>query len=250
MRFALSLAALSLALSAKADDAQWPDYTKFGNMFYSGPTSNGAYITKATYSMIPPSTPCGYHSGTTEQEELSLWIGVQADPTGKDVMDMNFVQPLLNWAPNQKVTGCETDSEHWCIAASTYTPSGQQGQSYKEIPTGSQLDFTNSDSNVNQTVWIAGELISTQADSSGMKPSVFYSGNECSLYSCGTLNGYSWSNITLHLNEADEKYGNSFTLTNATSTGATTSDGGKTWHIEEIKIAKDYLYVNGSQLEC
>lgn len=104
MLSALSLAALSLALGVKADDAQWPDYTKFGNMFYSGPTSNGAYITKATYSMVPPATPCGYHDGTKEQEELALWIGVQADPTGKDVMDMNLVQPLLNWAPDQSLT--------------------------------------------------------------------------------------------------------------------------------------------------
>ncbi|KAF4307739.1 hypothetical protein GTA08_BOTSDO03764 [Botryosphaeria dothidea] len=250
---ALSLAALSLALGVKADDAQWPDYTKFGNMFYSGPTSNGAYITKTAYSMVPPATPCGYHDGTKEQEELALWIGVQADPTGKDVMDMNFVEPLLNWAPDQSLTGCNTDVDHWCIAASTYTPQGQQGQTYVEVPSDSQIDFTifvDSDNKVNQTAWVNGAVISTQADSAGLKPAVFYSGNECSLYSCGTLDGYSWSNITLHLSEADEKFGDTFTLTGATSTGAKTSDGGKTWTVEEIKINKDYLYVDGSKTDC
>lgn len=104
MHSALSLAALSLALGVSADEAQWPDWVHFGNLFYSGPTSNGAYITNATYSLIPPSTPCGYTTGTTDHEELSVWIGVQADPTGKDVDDMNLVQPLLNWAPDQQTT--------------------------------------------------------------------------------------------------------------------------------------------------
>lgn len=100
MRSSLSLASLSLALGATA--APWSDGSKYGNMFYSGPTSN-AYITKATYSVVPPDTPCNYHTGLP-QEELSLWVGVQADPTNKDVMDMNLVQPLVTWPPNQSLT--------------------------------------------------------------------------------------------------------------------------------------------------
>ncbi|KKY16638.1 hypothetical protein UCDDS831_g06886 [Diplodia seriata] len=250
MRSSLSFASLSLVLGATAEP--WSDGSKYGNMFYSGPTSN-AYITKATYSVVPPDAPCNYHTGVP-QEELSLWVGVQADPTNEDVMDMNLVQPLLNWAPNQSLSGCDTDNEHWCVAASTYAPSGQTGQTYQVVPTGSQLDFeisVNSETTkIDQKVWIAGELVSSQSDSAGMKPAVFYGANECVGYSCGTLKGYTWSNITVHLSAADENYGNTFSLSNATSSGATTSDSGKTWHIDSIKFAKDYLYDDDSVQEC
>ncbi|KAL1639219.1 hypothetical protein SLS58_008187 [Diplodia intermedia] len=229
MRSSLSFASLSLVLGATAEP--WSDGSKYGNMFYSGPTSN-AYITKATYSVVPPDAPCNYHTGVP-QEELSLWVGVQADPTNGDVMDMNLVQPLLNWAPNQ---------------------TGQTGQTYQVVPTGSQLDFeisVNSETTkIDQKVWIAGELVSSQSDSAGMKPAVFYGANECVGYSCGTLKGYTWSNITVHLSAADENYGNTFSLSNATSSGATTSDSGKTWHIDSIKFAKDYLYDDDSVQEC
>lgn len=32
---------------------------------------------------------------------------LQADPTNEDVMDMNLVQPLLNWAPNQSLRSAD-----------------------------------------------------------------------------------------------------------------------------------------------
>lgn len=54
----------------------------------------------------------------------------------------------------------------------------------------------------------------------------------------------------MHLSAADENYGNTFSLFNATSSGPTTSDGGKTWHIDSIEFAKDYLYEDGSVQEC
>lgn len=99
-------AALSLALraSAQSSDESWYQNYKFGNMFYSGPTSGGAYITKATYSMAPPAIPCNYATGSNPQEELALWIGVQESPANKDVLQLSFVQPLLNWAPDQQMT--------------------------------------------------------------------------------------------------------------------------------------------------
>lgn len=100
MRSSLSLASLSLALGATAEP--WSNGRKYGSTFYSGPTSN-AYITKATYSVVPPDTPCNYHT-ELPQGELSLWVGVQDDPTYRDLVDMNLVQPLVNWAPDQSLT--------------------------------------------------------------------------------------------------------------------------------------------------
>ncbi|KAK0664154.1 hypothetical protein DIS24_g623 [Lasiodiplodia hormozganensis] len=213
MRSSLSLVSLSMALGATAEP--WSDGRKYGSSFYSGPTSN-AYITKATYSVVPPDTPCNYHT-ELPQGELSLWVGVQDDPTYKDLVDMNLVQPLA-------------------------------------IPTGSQLDFEISvnpeTTKIDQKVWISGTLVSSKSDSAGMEPAVFYGFNECVDHSCGTLKAYSWSNITVHLSDADENYGNTFSLFNAASDGPTTSDGGKTWHIDSIEFAKDYLYEDDSVQEC
>ena len=71
-------------------------------MFYLGPTTNGQYITKATYSLLPPAPPTDYRKTDTIDEWLSLWIGIQNNPTNVNVLDENFVQPLLNWAPDQE----------------------------------------------------------------------------------------------------------------------------------------------------
>ncbi|ORY59739.1 uncharacterized protein BCR38DRAFT_488756 [Pseudomassariella vexata] len=243
------LALLSAAMvGVQASD--WSGSYKFGNMFYSGPTSNGVHITKATYSLIAPSTPCGYAT-SGGNEELALWIGIQDDPTGQDVLQENFVQPLLNWAPDQQLTGCDTDASHWCVAASTYTPEGQSVKPYVPVAPGITLDFqlTVGDA-VTQTVWADGEMISNQTDSAGMKPAVFYGANECYLQTCGTLGAYSWSNITVHLSAADENYGSTLSLTDATSDGFSTTDGGKTWTNAGITIKKDYLYTDNGVHEC
>ncbi|KAF9629312.1 hypothetical protein BFW01_g10515 [Lasiodiplodia theobromae] len=131
---------------------------------------------------------------------------------------------------------------------------GQETQTYQVIPTGSQLDFeisVNSETTkIDQKVWISGNLVSSKSDSAGMEPAVFYGFNECVDHSCGTLKAYSWSNITVHLSDADENYGNTFSLFNAASDGPTTSDGGKTWYIDSIRFAKDYLYEDDSVQEC
>jgi hypothetical protein len=50
-----------------------------------------------------------------------------------------------------------------------------------------------------------------------------------------------WFNITLVLNEADVDFDKTMTLTGATSSGMETTDGGKTWTIDEIVIEKQNL---------
>jgi hypothetical protein len=75
----------------------------------------------------------------------------------------------------------------------------------------------------------------------GMKPSLFYSGTECYDDGCGTLDAFSWSNITITLNKAASDFDQTLSLTGATSSGLSTSDGGITWHVDSIKIAKQDL---------
>jgi hypothetical protein len=93
----LLTAILALALGVTAD--VYPNY-EYGNDFYLGPAANGAYVTKATYSLLPPSPPTDYLTSDESDRWLSLWIGIQEN--SNDVLNENFVQPLLNWSPDQE----------------------------------------------------------------------------------------------------------------------------------------------------
>lgn len=50
-----------------------------------------------------------------------------------------------------------------------------------------------------------------------------------------------YTNITLVLNEAEENLDQLLKLTNATTTGFKTTDGGITWTCDSITIGQDYL---------
>ncbi|KAF2634711.1 hypothetical protein P280DRAFT_413155 [Massarina eburnea CBS 473.64] len=240
----LALSALVRAAPTPSTDDVYPNY-EYGNMFYLGPTTNSQYITKATYSLSVPAPPTDYLTSSPDERWLSLWIGLQDNPNTSDVLDMNFVQPLLNWGPNNAIWGCDADVEHWCAAASTYTPAEQIGQEYVALPSNATLDFVvevNADTGmIDQSISLAGKIISQESDSKGMQPAVFYSGTECYLDGCGTVDAHSWFNITLELNEADADLDKTMTLTGATSSGMVTTDGGKTWTIESIVIEKQNM---------
>lgn len=188
------LATLALGLSAMVSADIYPNY-EYGNQFYLGPTTGGQYITKATYSLTVPAPPTDFLTDDQDQRWLALWIGLQDNPTNVDVLNINFVQPLLNWGPNNQVWGCDADNKHWCAAASTYTPSGQIGQPYIPLPDNTTLDFVvemnTSTGMIDQSISMAGSVISKESDSKGMKPAVFYSGTECYADGCGTLGAHS-----------------------------------------------------------
>ncbi|QMW39224.1 hypothetical protein G4B11_002504 [Aspergillus flavus] len=220
MRSAYAAVPLALALRAAATTK---DSWAFGNGFYSGPATN-AHITKATWSLVPPTVPQGVEvQDSSDQVWVSLWIGLQ-HTNGDD--SSSLYQPLLNWSPDQE---------------SQY---GQNGQAYVTIPTGAQVDFevTVENSKVYQTVTMDGKVISKETDDLDAELLYLYSGDECYTGSgnCGTLEAYSWNNITIHLSAEDEKFGDTlFLYKGSNSSGFTTSDGGKTWHAESINIEQD-----------
>ncbi|UDD54966.1 hypothetical protein AFCA_002611 [Aspergillus flavus] len=258
MRSAYAAVPLALALRAAATTK---DSWAFGNGFYSGPATN-AHITKATWSLVPPTVPQGVEvQDSGDQVWVSLWIGLQ-HTNGDD--SSYLYQPLLNWSPDQESQGCPATAEEWCVAASTYTPNGQNGQAYVTIPTGAQVDFegehhildnhrdifvqiltsqvTVENSKVYQTVTMDGKVISKETDDLDAELLYLYSGDECYTGSgnCGTLEAYNWNNITIHLSAEDEKFGDTlFLYKGSNSSGFTTSDGGKTWHAESINIEQD-----------
>ncbi|KAI8169421.1 hypothetical protein K4K49_011782 [Colletotrichum sp. SAR 10_70] len=260
----LAAAAGALAVRGKYDD--W----KFGNMFNLGPASNA--IAKATYTLVPPSIPCGtVVADKTAQPWMSIWVGI-SQSLSDDSTDL--FQPLLNWAPNNAQEGCPAANDAWCVAASTFTGTEQVAQSYVAIPNKSNVDFerqstfqcqirailkTNmpavtydASKGVTQKVWINGALVSQQTDKdkNGKAPTWIYSSNECYSGACGTLGAYSWSNLTVTLSEADSNFGDTLQLTGGSSSGIKTTDGGKTWHADSIKINEDYFYTDGSKKQC
>ncbi|EIT83082.1 hypothetical protein AO1008_09930 [Aspergillus oryzae 100-8] len=215
MRSAYAAVPLALALRAAATTK---DSWAFGNGFYSGPATN-AHITKATWSLVPPTVPQGVEvQDSSDQVWVSLWIGLQ-HTNGDD--SSYLYQPLLNWSPDQESQGCPATAEEWCVAASTYTPS-HLNLAHIDVSCIQYLTYTIID--------LDAELL------------YLYSGDECYTGSgnCGTLEAYSWNNITIHLSAEDEKFGDTlFLYKGSNSSGFTTSDGGKTWHAESINIEQD-----------
>lgn len=226
-------AVLTLALTPVAT-------ANFGNSFYLGPWTGGAYISKATYSLAAPSVITDYDTSDSSLW-VSIWVGVQQSAV--DVDNENLVQPLLNWCVDQESCGCDASATEWCVAASTYTPEGQTGQAYVRVPSDAALEFeisvNSSTSMIDQKVWLNGELVSQQSDSKGLKPGVFYSANECSDSNCGTLASFSWTNITLVMSAAVTDLGDYMSYDGASSDGLTSSDGGITWTVDAIAMGKD-----------
>ncbi|GAQ44012.1 hypothetical protein ABZX51_009831 [Aspergillus tubingensis] len=235
-----SSVAVPLALAARAAAVE-SDVWAFGNGFYTGPPTN-AHITRATWSLVPPDVPSNYTVNNTDDEVwVSLWIGLSS--TAGDY-DADLYQPLLNWSPDNESQGCPAPDDEWCVAASTYTPDGQNGQAYVTVPADTQVDFEVYVENdkVYQVVTMNGKTVSKESDALDNPLLYLYSGDECYTGSgdCGTLQSYSWNNLTIHLSAADENFGDTLSLySGSSSNGLTTSDKGKTWHTDAIKISKD-----------
>ena len=120
--FPSSLALLPLAAFAFAFSDPYPGY-EYGNDFYLGPPSGDQYIVKATYSLLPPAPPTDYVKTEPENRWLSLWIGIQED--SDNVNAENFVQPLLNWGPNNEdwyvsLFGFGVEVQAWMERVSVY----------------------------------------------------------------------------------------------------------------------------------
>ncbi|KAL0933714.1 uncharacterized protein CTRU02_210513 [Colletotrichum truncatum] len=242
-----TFAVLSVPLVARAVAGQYENW-KFGNMFRLGPAKNA--IVKATYTIATPSVPCGYvQEKPSEEPWLSLWVGLSSSVSDQKA---DLFQPLLNWAPNNELQGCPAPNTQWCVAASTFSNGQQLAQSYIPIPAETNVDFEltyDAAKGVTQKVYMDGKLVSQQTDKTqaGQRPSYLYSSNECYLGTCGTVNGYTWENITVVLEKADADFGQTLDLLGASSGAVKTADNGKTWNVDSIKINEDHFYADGSK---
>ncbi|KAJ5083687.1 hypothetical protein N7456_013114 [Penicillium angulare] len=233
-------AAVPLIAAAGAAASYPSDRWVFGDsLFYLGPPSGNARITKATYSIVPPSVPSGAKVSNADDEVwVSVWVGASSS-AGSDYT--NLYQPLFNWSPDQESQGCSATDEEWCVAASTYTPDGQVGQSYVPVPSDSTVDFEIAvvDKKVIQTVTIGGKVTSQQSDALDDPLQYLYSSNECytGSGSCGTLGGYTIANLTVTLSEADTNFASVMDLDDVTDATFSSSDGGITWHTDRVTVS-------------
>ncbi|KKK15376.1 hypothetical protein P175DRAFT_0483070 [Aspergillus ochraceoroseus IBT 24754] len=239
MHYTYTLLPLTAALAATVSGSTTPesDTWYFGDtFFYLGPPTN-ANIIKATYTITPPSVPTGYYVDNADDEVwVSVWVGASSSDGS---LSADLYQPLFNWSPNQESQGCSASADEWCVAASTYTPSGQTGLNYVIVPKGSSVDFEMvvEDKKVIQKVLIGGEVVSQESDDLDSGLQYLYSSNECytGSGSCGTVNGYTISNITVTLDKADKNFGESMWLYEVEGSEFASSDDGITWHMEYVK---------------
>ncbi|KAJ6093033.1 hypothetical protein N7486_008322 [Penicillium sp. IBT 16267x] len=235
--------------------SQPTDSYLFGDsLFYLGPPSGNARITKATYSILPPAVPSGAKvSHASDEVWVSVWVGASSSAGHEDY---DLYQPLFNWSLDQESQGCSASAKEWCVAASTYTPDGQTGQSYVAVPQNTTVDFETlyldlmddleltmikvavKDKKVIQTVTIDGEVVSKQNDTLDAALQYLYSSNECytGSGSCGTLASYRITNLTVTLSEADTGFADVMSLDSVTDKNFKSTDGGITWHADWIKV--------------
>ncbi|KAJ5785590.1 uncharacterized protein N7503_010802 [Penicillium pulvis] len=233
--------------------SQPTDSWVFGDsLFYLGPPSGNSRITKATYSIMPPAVPSGAKASTKDEVWVSVWVGASST-AGSD--DYDLYQPLFNWSLDQESQGCSASVEEWCVAASTYTPDGQIGQDYVAVPQNTTVDFEIAveGKKVIQTVTIDGEIVSKQSDTLDAALQYLYSSNECytGSGSCGTLAGYSITNLTVTLSEADTGFADVLSLDSVTDKNFKSTDGGITWHADWIKVTSiDFDSSNDTEVDA
>ncbi|KAJ5760220.1 hypothetical protein N7520_007376 [Penicillium odoratum] len=209
------------------------------SLFYLGPPSGNSRITKATYSILPPSVPSGAKVSNADDEVwVSVWVGASSSAGSGD---HDLYQPLFNWSLDQESQGCPASAEEWCVGASTYTPDGQIGQDYVTVPRDTTVEFEIAveGKKVIQTVTIDGKVVSKQSDTLDAAIQYLYSSNECytGSGSCGTLDGYSITNLTVTLSEADTGFADVMALDSVTDKNLKSTDGGITWHADWIKVS-------------
>ncbi|CAI7652763.1 unnamed protein product [Penicillium pancosmium] len=216
MRSVYALTQLAAAIGAVA--SQPADSWVFGNsLFYLGPPSGNSHITKATYSIVPPSVPSGAKSNGDDEPWVSVWVG--ASSTAGD-QDANLYQPIFNWCPDQESQGCPATAQEWCVAASTYTP------------------FAVVNSMVVQTVTMNDKIISKESDALDAPLQYLYSSNECytGAGSCGSVDGWKITNLTVTLSGADTSFDSVMSLDSVTDAEFKSTDGGITWHTDRITV--------------
>ncbi|KAL4801835.1 hypothetical protein BDV18DRAFT_164648 [Aspergillus unguis] len=214
---AATLSLLSLLSSAAAQST-----VNFGPAFSLGPTQS--WIREANTTLVLPKVPA-------MADRLALWPGMGT--SGGDLIQalaVSFSDPNAN---------CGGSEGQWCAWASTLQDTQLGG---KEVPAneGDELNmhyvYNDSTGKYDQTVSINGEVVSSLSTSSGQAQG-WGTAVECQDDACtDTVAAHQYLSTTIILDSEDTSFKDTLVLTDATSSGFSSSDGGKTWTVDTISI--------------
>ncbi|KAJ4251470.1 hypothetical protein NW762_011455 [Fusarium torreyae] len=218
MQFSTSLSLFALLSAANAQGL-----VSFGPAFSLGPTKS--WIREATTTLVLPKVP------SPAKDRLALWPGMGT--SGGDLIQalaVAFSDPNAN---------CGAKAGQWCTWASTLQGEQLGG---KQVPAdaGSKLTihyvYNDSTGKYDQTVALNGKVVSSLSTSSGHAEG-WGTAVECQDDACvGTVAAHQYLDTTIILNEADKTFKDTLGLNEATSSGFSSSDGGKTWAVSKINI--------------
>ncbi|CCF45724.1 hypothetical protein CH063_00568 [Colletotrichum higginsianum] len=171
------------------------------------PTTGDAYIEEARATLVLPKLP------DSVKGDLAIRSGIM----------MNDKETFIQGVASNSATGsyCNDGGKKWCTFAYTMT------------------DKLNSKTQIwTQNVYVDGKISSSDTNSKGQVGNAFYLSILCADgNACAELPAHSWKDVSVVLNKADKDFGRSKALNfGATGGDMTTTDGGKTWKFETIKV--------------
>ncbi|SPJ79182.1 uncharacterized protein FTOL_07573 [Fusarium torulosum] len=193
----------------------------FGPAFSLGPTKS--WIREATTTLVLPKVP------SPAKDRLALWPGMGTSSGSLiQALAVAFSDPNAN---------CGARAGQWCTWASTLQGTQLGGKQVPADP-GARLTihyvYNDATNEYDQTVSIDGTVVSSLSTASGHAEG-WGTAVECQDDACvGTVEAHDYLDTTIILNEADQTFGNTLGLNEATSSGLGTSDGGKTWAVGTI----------------
>ncbi|KAL4732006.1 hypothetical protein ACLX1H_001009 [Fusarium chlamydosporum] len=216
MQLSTVLSVLSILSAANAQTN-----VHFGPAFSLGPTKS--WIREATTTLVLPKVP-------GQKDRLALWPGMGTSSGSLiQALAVSFADPNLE---------CGGQPGQWCTWASTLQEGTQLGD--KKVPAGPGAKLTihyvynDATQQYDQSVAIDGTIVSTLSTASGHAEG-WGTAVECQDAACvGTVDAHDYLDTTILLDQADPSFGNTLGLTEATSSGLSSPDGGKTWAVGTI----------------
>ncbi|KAJ5261402.1 hypothetical protein N7478_011997 [Penicillium angulare] len=213
------------AILALLECANAQDTVGFGPAFSLGPVSSSSWIREAVTTLELPKVP------SPVADRLALWPGMGT--SGGDLVQalaVSFSDPNAN---------CGATAGQWCTWASTLTDE-QLGGIQVPASAGDQLTmhykYNDSTGKYDQTVAINDSIISSLSTKVG-EAQGWGTAVECQDSACkSSVPAHKYLSTKIILDSADESFGDTLVLTDATSSGLTTSDGGITWVVTTINI--------------
>ncbi|KAE8349829.1 hypothetical protein BDV28DRAFT_52949 [Aspergillus coremiiformis] len=195
----------------------------FGPAFSLGPTKS--WIREATTTLVLPKAP------SPQKDRLALWPGMGTSNGDLiQALAVSFSDPAAN---------CGARAGQWCTWASTLQGSQLGG---KQVPAsgGDKLvmayKFNDSTGKYDQTVTVNGKVVSSLSTSSGQAQGWGTAVEAQDQASKSVVAAHQYLDTTIILNSADLTFRDTLRLTDADSSGLTTSDNGKTWKVTTINI--------------